>query len=149
MNGEAGRAPLPPAGGRDCAGETAGRARSGKGSLRERFQKMVDRAAEAGLEQPSRLWRMTPREIEWELDAFAARERRRVARMDELAWLAGRYAAVAWHAPRRYPRRPDAVAHPRAPMTDAEMKRALLRFARRAARPEFPKGGAADRMEGE
>ncbi len=118
-----------------AAGVPEGGDAAAQPSLRGRFQTMIARAADAGFEQPERLWRLTPAEIELELRAFAARERRRIERMDEGAWLAGRYAAIAWHAPRRYPSRPDGVLHPRAPMTDAEMKRVALGLARRNPPP--------------
>ena len=76
---------------------------------------------------------MTPIEAELELTAFAARQRQALERMDEVAWLAGRYAAIGWHAPKRYPRRPEGVKRRRARMSDAEMKDALLGFVRRRA----------------
>ena len=71
---------------------------------------------------------MTPAEAELALTAYAARERRKLERMDAAAWLAGRYAAVAWHAPGRYPQRPATLKPAR--MSDGEMKAALLALAR-------------------
>ncbi len=101
------------------------------GHLRQRFARMTERAAEAGWQDAEKLWHMTPREIELAFKALAAQERRRMARADALAWLMGRYAAIAWHAPRRYPHRPDGVVCDRPPMREAEMKRVLLNIARR------------------
>ena len=91
-----------------AAGVPEGGDAAARPSLRGRFQTMIARAADAGFEQPERLWRLTPAEIELELRAFAAR---------------------------RYPSRPDGVLHPRAPMTDAEMKRVALGLARRNPPP--------------
>ena len=87
------------------------------------------------LNSPSGCGVPTPAEIELELRAFqrgAAADRAHGRRR---AWLAGRYAAIAWHAPRRYPSRPDGVLHPRAPMTDAGMKRVALGLAHRNPPP--------------
>lgn len=76
---------------------------------------------------------MTPVEIEWELTAFAARERRAMERLDDQAWLTGRYAAIGVNAPRRFPRRPDGVPRAPAQMDDGEMKRVFLNLQRRQA----------------
>lgn len=74
---------------------------------------------------------MTPVEIEWALAAFAAGERRKMEQLDAAAWMAGRYAAFAWHAPRRFPKRPDCVRRRPVEMTDEEMKRVLVGLAGR------------------
>lgn len=69
---------------------------------------------------------MTPLEVEWELSAFAARRRLEAERMDDLAWLVGRYAAIGVNAPRRYPRRPDGVKRAVKEMGAEEMKAVFL-----------------------
>lgn len=100
-----------------------------KGSLRREFTAIVGRAAEAGFPCPSRLFSLTPLEIEWELAAFAAQRRLEMERLDDLAWLVGRYACFAVNAPGRYPRRPDGVVRRVGEMTDAQMKAAFLAMA--------------------
>lgn len=102
---------------------------SEKEGLRRAFEKCMERAAEAGFEDAARLGECTPAEIELKLRAFAARERRRWERLDAAAWLAARYAAVGWHAPSRFPRRPDGVR--RGAMTDEEMKQVFTALAQR------------------
>lgn len=62
----------------------------------------------------------TPRELELELKAFAAREKKE--RLE--TWLLGRYIAIAVHDPAHYPL-PPADLSP-ADMTDEEMKQRLL-----------------------
>ena len=93
----------------------------------------MNRAAEAGLDHPARLFFMTPAEIEWELNAFAARRRRETENLGALAWLTGQYAAIGVHAPKKYPKSPVGAKVNR-PMSDEEMKRALLSFAGRSER---------------
>lgn len=95
--------------------------------------KIIDRAAAAGVAGAGRFWGMTPREIEWELAAFAAARRREDERADLSAWLAGRYALFAMHAPRRYPKRPDGLKINARAMSDSEMKRVFLALAGRDA----------------
>jgi len=56
---------------------------------------------------------------------------------DALAYLAGRYVLIAFHAPKRYPRRPDGVSHPPKKMTDQQIKRF---FAELSARKEAGNG---------
>lgn len=43
-------------------------------------------------------------------------------RIDDLAWLAGRYAAIGINAPRKYPRRPDGVKRRAQEMSPEAMK---------------------------
>jgi len=50
-------------------------------------------------------------------------------RLDDLAWLTGRYAAIGVNAPRRYPRRPDGVK--RRAMEPEAMKRVFVNLNRR------------------
>lgn len=100
------------------------------GSLRRRFEEIVRRAAEAGYPNPVGLYRCTPSEAELLLTSFAADRRGRLERIDLTAWLIGRYAALGWHNPRRYPRRPEAIRPANPEMSDAEMKDALLEFAK-------------------
>ena len=45
-------------------------------SIRARFEKIAARAAKAGFPDPQNLMRLTPREMEWALEAFAAEKRR-------------------------------------------------------------------------
>ena len=47
-------------------------------------------------------------------------------RMDDLAWLVGRYAAIGINAPKKYPRRPDGVKRAAREMDAAEMKRVFV-----------------------
>lgn len=98
-------------------------------NLREQFERIARRAAEAGYPDAGRLFAMTPVEIEWELAAFAARERTAMERLDTAAWLTGRYCAVGWHAPKRYPRRPDGVRRAPSVMSDEDMKAVFQRLA--------------------
>lgn len=86
----------------------------------------MTRAAEAGFPGAGRLFSLTPAEIEWELTAFAARQRREAERLDDLAWLTGRYAAIGVNAPGKYPRRPDGVRRQPKEMPPEEMKRVFL-----------------------
>ena len=88
------------------------------------------RAAEAGFPGAGRLFSLTPEEIEWELTAFAARQRVEMERLDDLAWLTGRYAAIGVNAPRKYPRRPDGVRRRTKTMTADEMKRVFMAMGR-------------------
>ena len=58
---------------------------SGGEGLRRRFDRIVERAAEAGFPDASRLYRLTPAEIELELRAYSAREQRCWERLDAAA----------------------------------------------------------------
>lgn len=95
------------------------------------MDEIVKQAAQAGAENPAGLYDMTPVQIELTLTALAARERRRMERMDEAAWLIGRYAAIGINAPGRYPRRPDVVRRLPESMSADEMKQALVSLAKR------------------
>lgn len=97
--------------------------------LRRSFLETVRKLTEVGFAGAWRLFDLTPMEVEWEIAAFAARRRMELERMDELAWLVGRYAAIGVNAPRRYPKRPDGVVRQAAPMDDESMKQAFLRLA--------------------
>lgn len=102
-------------------------------SIRERFERIVERAAKAGFPDAERLMRLTPREMEWALESFAARRRQALELMDAAAWLAGRYAAIAINAPGKYPSAPDGVNAnpPDSEMSDAEIRGAFERLARK------------------
>jgi len=89
------------------------------------------RAAEAGFSGAWRLGELTPAEIEWEFSAFAARQRLELERLDDLAWLTGRYAAIGVNAPRKYPRRPDGVKRRAKEMDPGAMKRVFENLSRR------------------
>lgn len=91
----------------------------------------MEQAAAAGFEDAGRLMNLTPLEVEWELTAFAARRRSEMERLDDLAWLAGRYVSIGVNAPKKYPRRPDGVARKTERMDDAAMKRVFLNLAGR------------------
>ena len=100
-----------------------------KQSLRTAALELVRSAAEAGMRGAWKLTRYTPREIQLELEAFAQRRRQEAENTDILAWRTGRYVMLALHAPRRYPRRPDAGLHRMRKMTDDEMKRVFAAMA--------------------
>ncbi len=107
------------------------------GFLRPKMAEMIEGAAREGFQNAGRLWGMSLREAELELTAFAARRRAGGERDERLAWMAGYCAAIAVHAPRRYPRRSGTVFHARvAPesMTEAQMKRVLQALAAENAR---------------
>ena len=102
------------------------------GTLRARMAAVIDGAARQGFDGAESLWGMSPAEAERALAAFAARRRAEQERDERLAWMIGYYAAVAVHAPRRFPRQSGTAfrpAGPRPPMTEAQMKRALLALA--------------------
>lgn len=91
---------------------------------------MIAQAAQAGVGAERDLWRMTAAELERAIAAHRARQARELELIDLLSWLAGSYAAVGTHAPKRYPKRPNGLKH-RKNMTDEEMKRAAVAFAAR------------------
>lgn len=91
---------------------------------------MIAKAAEAGVGCERDLWRMSAAELERAIAAHRARQKRELERIDLICWLAGSYAAVGMHAPKRYPRRPNGLRGGRN-MTDEEMKRAAIAFAAR------------------
>ena len=99
--------------------------------MRCRFERIVERAAEMGFPGAAGLMKLTPKEIEWELTAFAARRRLEMERMDDLAWLIGRYVAVGVNAPKKFPRKPDTVKRQAKEMTDDEMKRIFTKLSAR------------------
>ena len=101
-------------------------------SIRESAAELTRAAARAGMAHPSRIGRMTPNEIRAEFDALESARLRRLEEMDLLAWLIGRYVSIGVNAPKRYPRCPDAIRLPRAPMSDAEMRRAFARLSERS-----------------
>lgn len=102
---------------------------SGGEGLRRRFERIVERAAEAGFPNAARLCGLTPAEIELEMRAFSAREQRRWERLDAAAWLAARYATIGWHAPKRFPKRPEGVKRKPKAMKDAAMKDVFVQLA--------------------
>ena len=97
--------------------------------VRSGAQRLVERAARAGMSGAWALLSRTPREIDAELCAWAERRRRQWEDMEILAWRMGGYAMVGMHAPKRYPRRPDVRVSGARPMTDDEMKRAFAAMA--------------------
>lgn len=56
---------------------------------------------------------------------------REMEQLDALAWLTGRYVAIGWHAPRKYPKRPEGVRRTVPAMSDQAMKDVFLGMARR------------------
>lgn len=74
---------------------------------------------------------LSPLEAEWELTAFAARRRLEMERLDDLAWLTGRYVSIGVNAPKKYPRRPDGVVRKPVRMDDLAMKQVFLHLAER------------------
>lgn len=100
-------------------------------AIRRSAQELVLRAAEAGMAHPEELLQMTPREIEAEFRSLQARRQQRAEEMDLLAWLTGYYAAVGIQTPKRFPRRPNAVAARRTEMSDEQMRRAFVNMAER------------------
>ena len=103
------------------------------GGVRRAAQAMIHQATEAGLSQLDALGDMTPREIDRLFRAEAARRRAWMQRADLMAFLVGHYAALAVHAPRRYPRRPNAVRESGRRMPPEEMKRFFVEMAAREA----------------
>ncbi len=87
-------------------------------SARETLRSLQDVADAAGLDID--VGGMTAREVTAAFDRALERRRQRALDADFLAYLIGRYVALAVHAPKRYPRHPDAV---RRVMKDHEMKR--------------------------
>ncbi|MBQ8508253.1 MAG: hypothetical protein IJ466_12595 [Clostridia bacterium] len=107
-------------------------------NFRETARELLRSAAELGMGEAHRLLFLTPWEIELCFQALAARRQAELERSDLLGWLAGRYALIGFHAPKRYPRRPDAVQKRPARMSDGQMKQV---FAAMAARKEEGDGG--------
>lgn len=93
------------------------------------------------MEDARALLDMTPNEIKARFDACAARRRQAAQDADLLGWLVGRYVLIALHAPRRYPRRPDALVRRARRMSGAEMKRV---FAAMAAERGMDDGSGGD-----
>lgn len=96
---------------------------------RRAYEALFAQMARLGLEGAEDFFRLTPRQIECRLLAFAARRRHQAERDGCLAWLTGRYVALGVHAPRRYPAAPPRFARRAA---DArEMKDLFLSLAER------------------
>ena len=92
-------------------------------SARDRLQEQVDAA---GLDID--VGNMTPREVTAAFDRALERRRQRALDADFLAYLIGRYVALAVHAPKKYPQHPDAV---RRTMKDNDMKRCFVALSER------------------
>lgn len=110
----------------------------GAACFRDAADELLAGAADAGFADVQRLMKCTPREIELMFRARAARRQAELEQMDLLGWLVGRYALIGFHAPKRYPRKPDAVKRRPGPMSDEGMKQV---FAAMAARKEEGDGG--------
>lgn len=99
-------------------------------------------AARQGFPDAAGLWRMSLSEAGDALEGFAAARRAQFERDERLAWMIGYYAALAVHAPRRYPRRSGECIRAGGearPMTEAQMKDALLALA--AEQPDGEESG--------
>lgn len=103
--------------------------KAAKRSLQAELRALQERAADLGLRQAECLGTYTPREIELVFRAEGARRNRWAQDADFLAWLVGRYVLLAVQAPRRFPKRPDAVIRRPRRMSDAEMKAAFAAMA--------------------
>lgn len=100
-----------------------------KGQLARSAMELVENAAAAGMDKPWELLNLSPREIQLQLRAHCARMEMLRQNTGLLAWLTGRYVLAAFHAPRRYPRRPDGFTQVRRAMNDEEMKRVFCALA--------------------
>jgi len=103
---------------------------------------MLEDAARAGFPAPEKLWHMSPAGIERTFIAHAAR----AEQDDRRAWMAGYYCAIAFHAPRRFPRKPHLICQTHKTMTEKEMQRVLMAFA--AERSSYDVGNAEDTVSG-
>lgn len=74
------------------------------------------------MENPWEILCLSPREIEWRFRALAQRRRMQGENIDLLAFLVGRYVALGFHAPKKYPRKPNSLAYPPKEMTANQMK---------------------------
>lgn len=101
------------------------------GGLRASLSALEVRAADLGIREAWNLGAHTPREIEMIFRAESGRRQRQAEEADLQAWLTGRYVLSAIHAPKRFPRRPDAVVKEPRKMTDAEMKSAFMAMTRK------------------
>lgn len=111
--------------------------------LKDEVEAVLESAASAGFPNPDGLWRMTLSEMQRALEAHAESRRIQAEQEDRVAWMTGYYAAIAWHAPRRYPRQPRLVRRGWKPMTEEQMRHALMAFAaERSDRYDF--GDAED-----
>ena len=100
-----------------------------KGQLARSAMELVENAAAAGVDQPWALLKLSPMEIRLQLRAHCARMERQQQGTDLLAWMTGRYVLAAFHAPRRYPRRPEFFLTRHSAMSDEEMKRVFCALA--------------------
>lgn len=82
---------------------------------------MAKRAAEAGVKEAKDFFACTP----WEISLLLSAHRARIEQEAEARWLAGRYMALAVHAPDRLPAAPAPRFSGRE-MTDDEMKQRLV-----------------------
>ena len=99
--------------------------------IRDAARELLDSAAGLGIAEPWRLLECTPREIGLRLRAAEAARQAELERIDLLAWLAGCYVRTAYHAPKRYPRRPDGIRRRPAEMTDGQIKQVFAAMAAR------------------
>lgn len=100
------------------------------GDTRREYERLFERLAALGMEGVGRFFSWTPREIEWEIRAFAAKKIAVTDALSALAWLMGGYVTLGVHAPGRYPKTmPGRVTH--GTMTDEAMKQVFLSLAGR------------------
>jgi len=101
------------------------------GDSRRAFGELFRRLAAMGVPGAGGFFDRTPREIEWEILAFARGKTERAEELSALAWLAGGYVALGVNAPRRYPARPPALRERSRTMAAGEMKRVFQSLAGR------------------
>jgi len=105
--------------------------------LREVYGKVIKDAFKAGISEAWGFWHMTPAEVNGRITAFEAQQDTALQRLDAVAWMAGSYAAHAYHEPKRYPKKPCIVQTGKKtplpgdePMDEALMKDMLGMFAK-------------------
>jgi hypothetical protein len=78
----------------------------------------------------SEFWEITPRQFQKYIEVYQSKQEQRGKEIDCHNYNLGKYIAMAFHAPRKYPRKPF-LAEPEMPrssvMTGEEMDRAMRR----------------------
>ena len=78
---------------------------------------------------------MTPAEVNGRIVAHSATAQQRAELMDMVAWMTGNYAAQGYHAPKKYPKKPNMVRRelafelPDEPMGEDDMLTRLSTYA--------------------
>ena len=107
-------------------------AKDNRFAVRQSAEELIQSSAEAGMAHPERILHLTPREIAAAFVALESERQRRLEDLDLLAWMIGRYVSIGVNAPKRFPRRPNALRTRRQPMTDAQMRRVFINIAERS-----------------